>query len=346
MSEDEIHHKAVRGLRELSDQSSAKVNLSEDEGFKRTNSSSTGRTKRRRVSDDVSESDADTNFVPGKQFNLEDDSDDSIHGMRFDVKKFEDDILGDDDAVFVSDSDHYSVEREAFNLEEERRTGVFDQNGNYLEVEKDEEEQEDQWLDDYKDPEVHKKTQLAQEKRANQQGLHASTKSYAYTLEDIVCRLVYFMPIDKDVLNALAILNKQRKKLRKEKEKAAQKGLDEESKTIGRHLKYISHGIDRITTLVSALQQKGIQNGYQLDRPAIEKLIEEEGIMSNQSDSYQAKIWAFKWLNDTKTDTEYFTSYEMQYWKENYFEGKVIVKYKEDPDEDSNWVHVDCLTFM
>ncbi|AGO10858.1 AaceriAFR655Cp [[Ashbya] aceris (nom. inval.)] len=344
MSGDESHHTTVSESRKLSDHSSSNSDFSEEDEFKTTDSRSIGRNKKRRVSEVLAtDSDDDGNFREGHQFGLEDDSDDPIDGAMFDGKNFDDEILDDDDAAPISDSDSDSVEREAFNLEEESCNGVFDQSGNYIEVRKDEEEQEDQWLDDYKDPETLKKAQLAQEKRAKQQNSLANNKSYAYTLEDIVYRLVYFIPIDKDVLNTLALLNKERKQLQKEKEQAI---VDEESKIIGERLLYLSHGINRITTLVGALQQKGIQNGYQLDRPGIERLIEEEGLTKDKNDSYQTKVWSFKWLNDKNTVNEYFTSYEMQYWKETYFEGNAIVKYREDPDQESSWVHVDCLTFM
>ncbi|AMD19557.1 HCL594Wp [Eremothecium sinecaudum] len=236
---------------------------------------------------------------------------------------------------------------EAFNLVDESKYGVFDQYGNYIEEKEDEDEQQqDQWINDYDDEEHISLARDAQKNRMAEQHLKKRQRtSRVYMLEDALLRLKYLLPKSLNALNSLSLLNKKRqfymKKSGKNKADSLETAQDREA-----HLKHVINGINLITELVETLEQKGIENVYELSRSQIEKLYNEETLSGNELNDYETKQWSFKWISDATTVNEYYSNYEMQYWKETYFNDNVIVKFKDDDDREDMWVHICCLTFM
>ncbi|AET37357.1 U5 snRNP complex subunit LIN1 Ecym_1101 [Eremothecium cymbalariae DBVPG len=268
-----------------------------------------------------------------------------------DMRKFNEENLNDQESVeSISLDDNSGVKLEAFNLAAELETGVFDQDGNYIEKDEDN-QQEDQWINDYEDPDSLKRAQESQ--KISQKILEEKRKKTrknrnVYILEDVLVRLFYLIPKEGNVLHALSQLNKARNSYLKELKDHTSTCSKEKMSSIQLHVKYIVNGINKIGELAELLEQKGFDDVYNFTRDQLETLIREESSSNKKDDDYKAKIWNFRWINNNSTDESdrAYTNYEMQYWKEGYFNDEVIAKYADDLDEEDKWVHIICVTFM
>lgn len=69
-----------------------------------------------------------------------------------------------------------------------------------------------------------------------------------------------------------------------------------------------------------------ISSGNGIYQPEHEQVSNEE-VFKEDDEDYGEKIWEFKWLNDEANIINGpFSSYEMNYWKQNYFENNVEVR--------------------
>ncbi|SCU95835.1 LAFA_0G02586g1_1 [Lachancea sp. 'fantastica'] len=248
------------------------------------------------------------------------------------------------------------IKLDAFNLEEESKTGVFDQFGNYTETKpnaEDEVQDQDRWYDDYKEDEQLQKAKKSQEKMAEDENIRReqfSKNKRLYTLEESLKRLLYFLDENETVLTTLGKLNvvRERYKKRKAKTKTSQKKIDEDSALHEKLcFQYVVHSINFLTELLDIVGKKGIPDVNELTRIRVAALIEEESLGDEPINDYETKLWSFKWLRDLATVNGPFTNYEMQSWKSTYFQDNVVVKYgDDDPNEARNWIHISCVHFM
>ncbi|QLG70175.1 hypothetical protein HG535_0A01140 [Zygotorulaspora mrakii] len=260
-----------------------------------------------------------------------------------DINKFNEENLKNlgsetDDVGF--NEEEGSIRIEAFNIEEESKRGMFDEDGNYMEAEEHEDDvfqDQDMWIRDFKDV---SKTAEAQKKLAKsqvQQQRESQKRKKIYMLDEALIRLQYLLSKDDTVLDTLGKYNKLREK------QARQKVLD----SSGRNVKeYVVNAINLLADLVAILESKGVSNVYELNRPHIETLIKEESLTAETTDNYKTGLWHFKWMSKMDDIHGLYTNYQMQYWKQTYFNHKVVVKYRDEQDEKSNWLDIDCVTFM
>ncbi|CUS24341.1 LAQU0S15e02322g1_1 [Lachancea quebecensis] len=242
---------------------------------------------------------------------------------------------------------------EAFNLEEESRTGAFDQFGNYTENPRlgDQTEEQDHWLDDYNDEGLTQQVKIAQKERLEREKLERSKfldQKRVLTLDGALKRLLFFLPAGETALETLGRLNSYRRlfarKPKLRKNNANEEGNSQELQEL--KFKHTVNAIELITDLLDIIQRKGITDVYDLTRSKVEVLMREESLDDQDLDNYKTKLWCFKWLTDLATVNQGYTNYEMQCWKQEYFADNVIVKFVEDKDEVRNWIYIKCLEFM
>ncbi|SCV03162.1 LANO_0G02520g1_1 [Lachancea nothofagi CBS 11611] len=323
-----------------------------------------GFTKKRRKKDQLTEdfssssSNCDNEDLEQDEESRVTDSDSEIEEP---VVKEDDMFASDDEAEPVTKqrtSDHESVgdfALEAFNMDEESKTGVFDKYGNYSETKKDVEDEvqeQDRWIDDYNDGAQVEQALLAKKARLTQEDslrVKASKNKWLLTLDEALKRLMYFLCEDETLLDALGRLNKYRTQYGKKSKlhKAVLKQQNYESETFDKlRFEHTKTAINLITDLMEIIEKKGITDVQELTRAKLEELIEEESLDDQRTDHYQTKLWNFKWINDLSTLNESYTNYEMQSWKQTYFQDNVIVRHVDDRDEPKNWIHIKCLQFM
>ncbi|CEP64363.1 U5 snRNP complex subunit LIN1 LALA0_S11e02388g [Lachancea lanzarotensis] len=248
------------------------------------------------------------------------------------------------------------IKLEAFDLEEESKTGVFDKFGNYTETKtnaEDEIQDQDGWYDAFKGDEQVQKAKKSQEKMAKDQSLRReqlSDSKRVYTLEDALKRLQHFLNENETVLEALGRLNVIRTHYRKTKPrlKPSQKLMGEDNELHDKLcFQFVVHSINFLTDLLDIVGKKGIRDVNELTRVQVSSLLEEESLGDEPTNDYESKLWSFKWLRDLSTVNGPFTNYEMQSWRDTYFQDNVVVKYVDDNgDEARNWIHISCVHFM
>lgn len=201
------------------------------------------------------------------------------------------------------------IEIEAFNLEEESRNGVFDKAGNYTRRpdEKDDDDLQDQWLDEYKDGAKLEEVKQAQEERSRrQESLKRSKFGVLYTLEEALKRLFFFLIGEETVLDSLGRLNKYRSNYQKSLKQIKRSAMEAGPQATLDRLKssHTVNAITFVTDLLDVIEKKGISDVYELTRAKTGALIKEESLDGQQFDDYKDKIWCFKWLNDLDTNNQ------------------------------------------
>lgn len=261
-----------------------------------------------------------------------------------DVTPFEIDNVADYDSLKLQDE--HGIKIDSFNLKEEREMGNFDKEGNYIETTNKKEQDQDQWLNEFENKEVIQKTVIAKEKMECVRKNKLKEKKHLYMLDDALIRISYFISKNETITNTLGRFNEYRNKYIHTIKKLKGDKLHDEISSYKTQLRYLINGINLLTELISILEQKGIPNVYDLTRTMINILIKEESLSNKTIDNYATKQWAFKWLHSLNEPQQSYTNYEMQSWKQNYFESNVIVKMTEDDDKFENWIHIKCLEFM
>ncbi|CCF56282.1 hypothetical protein KAFR_0A08480 [Kazachstania africana CBS 2517] len=220
-----------------------------------------------------------------------------------------------------------------FNVDEELENGIFDKDGNYIEVES--KNDEEKWMDEVENIESVAAAKAKQYKFNRERQQRSQRKGRHYMIDEALYRLQFLVSTNGDtVLQTLGKLNKLRKSY-------------EDATDNTDAVRYITNSIELLMDLTEILQRKGYDDVYSLNRKNIIDSIEEESLTDQfKIDFRKNKIWSFKWLNKTDKISEYYTCYEMNYWKKTFFKGNVIVKFKDEKDEMKNWLHISCLEFM
>lgn len=253
-----------------------------------------------------------------------------------------------------SDSEDGGPKIEAFNLRKDLEEGDFDADGNFIhrKVELDD---EDGWIDEFSKKDV-QKAKLAQKKR-----LEKGPKVMKST-QELMSALIDMLETGESPMEALVRLAPKKKKAdKKEKKKDHMKvrtPVDENEKTIEKKM------VDELTEICEELSnEKGLVDVYDMCREELmRKMAQETGVeygrkrkreddedddrtANNVTDDlidkkhtdnevegkdndpfYDLKIWEFRWLEDPQEIHGPYSTYEMRYWKESYFDNGVEVR--------------------
>lgn len=234
---------------------------------------------------------------------------------------------------------------EPFNLQEEANEGHFDLDGNYIPHAGNTDEasdiNDDLWLDDYKrkDILIAKKAQEDRERKQTDKILEKSINMDP--IEVLLSGLIDVLEPDETPMELLARLN-PRKKINKKKN--GYTAMDNQNKEL----------IQSITNLCSILiNDKYLEDVYDLTREELMRKYQMEtgeaykvkrGIKREREEDeevdYGEKIWQFRWVGDEEINGPY-SNYEMNHWKETYFENNVEVRKVGDID----FKHVSYIEF-
>lgn len=239
------------------------------------------------------------------------------------------DVSQEDSLGIYSDGE---IRIEAFDMDVEYKSGIVDSHGNYTGKNRrieDEFTAEDCWMEDYSSKEAIEEARLAKEEQ--NLGKNKKSSKPLYMLSEVLERLYYFIPKEKSIQETLVKYNELRKQTR------------ENPKT---NISYLNNAINSILNLCNILEQKGIEDVMNLKKNELESLYIEESIVGSKIENYESKVWQFKWFDNLDEIHETYSNYEMQYWKQTYFNGKVAVKRATDDEKEINWYHIDCLEFM
>ncbi|ODV80117.1 uncharacterized protein CANTADRAFT_48916 [Suhomyces tanzawaensis NRRL Y-17324] len=219
---------------------------------------------------------------------------------------------------------------EAFDLKEESTEGKFDLDGNFIRHDqKEEPNAEDEWLDGYKKHDI-AKAKAAQERRelAKKRKMLSDEVS---SIPEILIQLIPHLEPAETPIEALARLNP--KKLKKKTQEQP------EDKLKRKNISEITH----FCTLLS--NENDISDIYEMTREELmryyksktgqdfnttkrgvkRELESDEENRTGNDNEYGEKVWEFRWKGDEEVKGPY-SSYEMNYWKETYFEGAVEVR--------------------
>ncbi|SCU96762.1 LADA_0H02608g1_1 [Lachancea dasiensis] len=264
----------------------------------------------------------------------------------------------EEDALLSNSDSDGGIQMEAFNVDEESKSGTFDKLGNYVESkgnasEEEDELEQDQWINDYKDTKQVRQAKIAKEKmarRREQIKASASRNRRFFTFEESLQRLLYFMEDKETVLDVLGRLNKYRTRYKVGRHRTQTKSKKDNNAGAGStdetRFQCTVNAVNMVTELLEIIQKKGVSDVYELTKGRVLELVEEELLGDEPVNNYHSKLWSFKWLNDPATLNKAFSNYEMQSWKMTYFQDSVIVKHVEDEDVPTNWLHISCLNFM
>ncbi|SCU95435.1 LAMI_0F02454g1_1 [Lachancea mirantina] len=261
-----------------------------------------------------------------------------------DVSKLipEDDIFDDEDSQSSSEKE---VQMDPFNLKNEIESGAFDRDGNYIEAHNSEDEfkAEDEWINGCNGIKETSRAQEAQlQRRRYEQKIKEKLKKEARLLriDEALERICFFLFQNETVADVFGRMNKLRaQSLKKESSPGKSNKSCSEPKFVINSIKYF-------TDIVSILEQKGVASVYELTRAKAVSLFDDETLNTDKANDFNTKQWQFKWLDALDKVNGDFSNYEMQHWKNNYFNDQVIVKYLQDLDEPRNWLDIKTLSFM
>lgn len=189
-----------------------------------------------------------------------------------------------------------AVQIEAFDLREELESGAFDDNLTYT---RDANDREDLWLEGVNHTDV-QRAHKAQKQRLDRKRIE---KPQA----EILALLIRHLEPAETPLEALARLKRSRDSCRKE-------------------------AIYNITEACGALSE----NSYDMSREEFKRLYQRQTgsdyaepsqphTQAKKRKLEDEKEWEFRWEGEDQVNGPY-TSYEMAYWKDNYFENSVEVR--------------------
>ncbi|EMG50189.1 hypothetical protein G210_4795 [Candida maltosa Xu316] len=246
----------------------------------------------------------------------------------------DDDDDGQDYYNHIEDIDERGIRKkpapkiEAFNLDEEEEEGRFDSEGNYIPNNKDDQtDNDDTWLDDYKKADI-KKARKAQEEREKLNAQRRIDQNVDMDpIEKLIADLVDLLEPDETPTEALVRLNLEQKK-----NKSSLNGS------------IINKVIDLCSTLTN---DKDLDDVYELTREQLMRIFEKEtgkpflatrGTKRSLDEDneeeetyYGEKIWEYRWIGEDEIYGPY-SNYEMNHWKETYFENNVEVRKVGDTD--------------
>lgn len=223
----------------------------------------------------------------------------------------------------------HEVQIEAFNLREETESGKFDKDMNYVrEKDSDSEKDEDAWMGDLKKADI-EKAKKAQEAQRRKQDQALQSKS----LEELLQQLIPLLEPAETPLEALSRLRPNKKKKKVQEDGARKQNVYD-----------ITESCEALST------HNGVVLVYDMSREELMRLFKQETgsdysargtkRSAEELEDDEEKIWEFRWIDDAAVNGPYST-YEMAYWKQNYFENNVEVRRAGD----NTFEHVSLVDF-
>lgn len=230
------------------------------------------------------------------------------------------------DSNISTDKSKLNVEVEAFDIKDDEEDGKFDADGNFIRSEKtDDGSNHDEWMKDVKsrDIEIAKAAQDKRERKQRENYL----KSELVSTEIALKSLIDVLEPAESPLEALARLrpkgkNRKGPKTDEEKERRLLVFKITESCDV-----LIERGVSEVYDISreGLMRQFKLETGedFQSSRGVKRSIDEVEPQQENSEPYYDDKKWEYKWDNEIQGP---HSSYEMQYWSENYFDDTVTVR--------------------
>ena len=214
---------------------------------------------------------------------------------------------------------------DSFDLRKEMQEGTFTSTGEYIEMHT-ETNQEDDELSAFKKDDIRraKLAKEAQDERLEQQR-KIKAEDPENTAERLLFNLIGMLKPVESPMEALQRVNKQQPKKKRKNNKKVELTEEEKSKE---HERQIS--VTNITDYCESLMEQGFKNIYELEREELMLLYRQEtgrAYVKPKTEDItpeEPKIWKFRWVGDSTIHGPY-TSSEMGYWKDNYFQDRVEV---------------------
>lgn len=219
------------------------------------------------------------------------------------------------------------VKLEAFNLREEVESGKFDKDMNYIPQEKDDsEEDEEPWMGDATAEDIRKARKAQQQQKQKQKQSEVDKPISVRLVLEILMDLILELEPAETPMEALSRLL------------PAKKTRDRKLKTVDDPAR--KQSVYNITEFCEQLvNEKGITSVYDMSREELMREYRNEtgedfqarGIKRNademepEHNDYGEAIWEFRWVGENEVNGPYST-YEMKYWKESYFDNNVEVR--------------------
>lgn len=222
---------------------------------------------------------------------------------------------------------------EAFDLHEEADVGNFDENGNFIRNNyDDDDDNQDEWMDLKKsDIERAKKAQLERNRLDKERRMKESADEFI-PINRILSDLIELLEPVETPMEALTRFSPPRKSRSKKKVHNIEK--DQERKKM----------VIRLTDLCDKLiNKKGVVDAYELAREELmrrykqetgndynqesrgQKRTREDYEDNNENDDYGDRIWEFKWNGQDEIHGPY-SEFEMYHWSKDYFQDSVVVR--------------------
>lgn len=222
---------------------------------------------------------------------------------------------------------------EAFDLHEETDEGNFDENGNFIRNNyDDDDDNQDEWMDLKKgDIERAKKAQLERNRLDKERRMKESADEFI-PINRILSDLIELLEPVETPMEALTRFSPPKKSRSKKKVHNIEK--DQERKKI----------VIRLTDLCDKLiNKKGVVDAYELTREELmrrykqetgndynqesrgQKRTREDYEDNNENDDYGDRIWEFKWIGQDEIHGPY-SEFEMYHWSKDYFQDSVVVR--------------------
>lgn len=213
--------------------------------------------------------------------------------------------------------DGFDIEVEAFDLREETESGKFDKDMNYIrEKNSDNETNEDAWMSELKKEDIEKArlAQIAQSRKRN-------VTEVAAPSELLLLLLIAMLEPAETPMEALS-------RLRPPKSKRGVKDTDNSAR---------KQKVYELTEYCEKLSnEKALALVYDMSREELMRLYKQKtgeeyeprGVKRSVEEMEEidaTKVWEFRWIDDDAINGP-FSTYEMSYWKSNYFDNKVEVR--------------------
>lgn len=228
------------------------------------------------------------------------------------------------------------VQLEAFNLREEAETGTFDKDMNYTKRENsDDENEEDAWLMGIKGTEIRK----AREAQLKLDERKVTPLQSILTTEELLENLIGLLEPAETPMEALVRLSpkKSRKSKKNEDDQERKKmvfSITEFCESLSNEKGiYTVYDMSREELMRSYYSQTGREYQTRGIKRGIDEIEDndvkpaeqnaDEGTLENE---YGEKIWEYRWIDSRDDVLGLFSSYEMKFWKETYFNNSVEVR--------------------
>lgn len=299
--------------------------------------------------DDMFASDSEKKPVKKKKvlkgFNLKEFEDETEIGQEIpEEERKEANFGGLEEAEVEEDEGEEECQMEAFSIRKEVERGVFDKNNTVIPKE-DSEEENEPWMENLNKAEIKK----AREAQMRQNISKKQTEDYASREASIECLIGLLQPAE----TAYDALQRLRPVKQKSKKSGLAKISDDDRKTQVFQLTEACencvniYGISQIYDLSREQLMRAYKQitGKDIGSRGTKRTAAEAGVDLNEETDAEAskddqKIWEFRWTGEPDINGPY-SSYEMRYWKENYFENGVEVRTLGKDD----FVHVSKISF-